>query len=111
LEKLLRIMKSDIMMACTTFSSKARAIECCQKLIKEKLVACTHVTGPITSNYLWEEELCEELEWKVEMKASVENIGKVEKAVLQLHEYDMPQWVTWKISASPAYGSWVNSGN
>jgi periplasmic divalent cation tolerance protein len=45
------------------------------------------------------------------MKASVENIGKVEKAVLQVHEYEMPQWVTWEISASPAYGSWVNSGN
>ena len=111
MEKLLRIMKSNIMMACTTFSSKARAIECCQKLIKEKLVACTQVTGPITSQYLWEGELCEVLEWKVEMKASVENIGKVEKAVLQLHEYEMPQWVTWEISASPAYGSWVNSGN
>ena len=111
MEKLLRIMKSDIMMACTTFSSKARAIECCQKLIKEKLVACTQVTGPITSNYLWEGKLCEELEWKVEMKASVENIGEVEKAVLQLHDYEMPQWVAWKISASPAYGSWVSSGN
>jgi periplasmic divalent cation tolerance protein len=55
--------------------------------------------------------MCEEMEWKVEMKASVENIGKVEKAVLQLHEYEIPQWVTWKMSASPAYGSWVNSPN
>jgi uncharacterized protein involved in tolerance to divalent cations len=51
------------------------------------------------------------MEWKVEMKASVENIGKVEKAVLQLHEHEIPQWVTWKMSASPAYGSWVNSPN
>ena len=105
------MMKSEIMMACTTFSSKEKAIECCQELIKQKLVACTQITGPITSIYLWEKEMCEEMEWKVEMKASVGNIGKVEKAVLQLHEYEIPQWVTWKISASPAYGSWVNSTN
>jgi periplasmic divalent cation tolerance protein len=51
------------------------------------------------------------MEWKVEMKASIEKIGEVENAVMQLHEYELPQWLTWEVSASPAYGSWVNSGN
>jgi uncharacterized protein involved in tolerance to divalent cations len=55
--------------------------------------------------------MCEEMEWKVEMKASIEKIGEVENAVLQLHEYELPQWVTWNVSANPMYGSWVNSGN
>jgi periplasmic divalent cation tolerance protein len=104
-------MKSEIIMACTTFSSKEKALECCRTLVREQLVACTQITGPITSNFLWDGEMCEEMEWKVEMKASIEKIGEVENAVLQLHEYELPQWVTWNVSANPVYGSWVNSGN
>ena len=103
--------ENKIIMACTTFSSKRKALECCRKLIRKQLVACTQVTGPITSSFLWDGEICEEMEWKVEMKASIEKIGDVENAVMQLHDYELPQWVTWKVSSSPAYGSWVNSGN
>ena len=104
-------MENEIVMACTTFSNKEKAFECCRELVREQLVACAQVTGPITSSFLWDGEFCEEMEWKVEMKASIEKIGEVENAVMQLHENELPQWVTWKVSASPEYGSWVNSGN
>ena len=104
-------MKKEIMIASTTFSSQEKAQECCRKLLKKKLIACTQVIGPITSYYLWEDQLCEEKEWKVEIKASVDKVKEVENAVLLLHEYDLPQWITWKASASTAYGKWVGQGN
>ena len=111
MRKVKKKMKKEIMMACTTFSSQEKAQECCRKLIKKNLIACAQVIGPITSSYFWEDQCCEETEWKIEIKTSVDKVKEVENAVLLLHEYDLPQWITWKASASTAYGKWVESGN
>ena len=102
-------MEIDIMMACTTFSSKEKAHNCCKRLVESKLVVCAQICGPIDSIYSWDGKISEELEWRVVMKTSVSKIYKLKEEVMRTHEYETPQWVSWKVTASSEYGSWVES--
>lgn len=102
-------MEKDIMMACTTFSSKEKARNCCNRVIEEKLVACAQISGPISSIYSWDGRISEEMEWRVVMKTSIDKIYKLREAVISMHEYEIPQWISWKITASYEYGSWIES--
>ena len=47
------------------------------------------------------------------MEGSDENISskiyKLKEEVMRRHEYETPQWVSWKVTASSEYGSWVES--
>ena len=64
-------MSNEIIIASTTFSSEEKAFEMCsRKMIEKDLAACAQVDGPIISIYQWEGKVCEDVEWKVELKTS-----------------------------------------
>ena len=104
-------MDKEISIASTTFANKAKAIECARKVIEKDLAACAQVHGPIISIYQWEGKVCEDVEWKVELKISSAKRSLLQETILQNHEFDLPQWCFYKASASKEYSRWVQTGN
>ncbi len=78
------------------------------ELVKRKLAACVQVFGPIESHYQWQGQLESSQEWTCWIKTSRDKYELVEKCVMKLHNYDMPQIVAWEIVAgSLSYFNWM----
>ena len=76
-------------------------------LINEHLVACISLI-PVRSMYIWEEKFCTEREFLMVMKTTPEKFTEVEKRILSLHSYDVPEIVGFPAShATGSYLSWV----
>ena len=104
-------MSKEIIIAVTTFSSEEKAFECSREMIGKGLASCAQVNGPIKSIYKWENKICEDFEWSVELKTSQCKIKELRDSILLNHEYDVPQWIYHKVSASTNYSRWIEDLN
>jgi periplasmic divalent cation tolerance protein len=95
-----------LMLALTTEADPGRAKALAARLLEQGLVACISLL-PVTSLYRWEGKLCDEAEIQLLMKTRLSLLNALEQAVLQHHSYELPEWLTWPVTASEAYGSWV----
>ena len=104
-------MSNEVIIAATTFSSEEKALECSREMIGKGLASCAQVNGPIKSIYKWENKICEENEWTVELKTSQSKIKELKESILLNHEYDVPQWIYHKAAASTNYSRWIEDVN
>ena len=95
-----------LMLALTTEADLSRAKALASRLLEQGLVACISLL-PVTSLYRWEGKLCDEAEIQLLMKTRLSLLHALEQAVLQHHSYELPEWLTWRVAASEAYGSWA----
>lgn len=80
-------------------------------LVSEKWVACAQIT-PITSLYRWQDELCEEQEFKLELKCIRANYKTIEQKINQHHPYEVAEIIASPITqASPAYVDWIKTNS
>tara|TARA_Y100001933_G_scaffold170467_1_gene168552 strand:- start:84 stop:404 length:321 start_codon:yes stop_codon:yes gene_type:complete len=103
--------KMEIGVAVTTCSSKGAASRIVNDLLREDLIACGHVEGPIESMYRWKGNLEKETEWRISMKYDLVKEAELKEAVQEMHPYETPQWVTWKAETSEKYYGWVMNPN
>ena len=73
-----------------TVSDKQEAIAIGRNLVKNRLVACANVKGPVTSIYRWEEEIKEEQEYLLIAKTQKKLVSKLTKRVESIHSYECP---------------------
>ncbi len=59
-------------------------------MVGERLAACANISGPITSIYWWQGELCEEGEAALILKTREELIAPLTQRIKQVHGYDCP---------------------
>jgi len=74
-------------------------------LVEERLAACVNVF-PITSIYHWN-GLQEEKEIALIVKTMTKNVKKVENKVKELHSYDVPCIISFKIDGSKEFLKWI----
>ncbi len=98
----------ELMIGWSTVSSKDDAIQLMDQLLKESLIACGQVNGPVTSSYKWKGKTASEKEWQVTVKFNKQNERTVQKRILELHPYDTPEWVYVKAGSYAEYSNWVN---
>ena len=97
-----------LLIATTTFSEKSHATEMARLVIREKAAACAQVDGPIESHYCWDNQICQDSEWRLTMKTTISAISRLQELVLGAHPYDQPQWlVTSVVGTTAEYESWV----
>lgn len=86
----------------------ANADRIVERLLARRLVACGQRLGPIKSRYRWNgaEEVAEE--WLVLLKTRDERVEATVEAILELHPYEVPEVVVVPITASDAYGHWID---
>ena len=70
------------------------------------LVACASLT-PIHSLFHWQGEVMRDSEVQLLLKTSQTCLEPLQQALMQLHSYDTPEWISWPVETSPAYGAWA----
>lgn len=97
----------NILILETTFPTLEKVTEVSNILIKEKLAACAQISSPITSIYIWKDQLEQEQEVSVTFKTSNKIKKVLENRLTELHPYELPQ-ILWKeVLGSKEYGKWI----
>jgi periplasmic divalent cation tolerance protein len=94
----------------TTTDSREALEKIGRQLLKQRLIACIQVVGPIKSFYWWKGNVEEASEWLGIMKSRKSLYAQVEAEVRSHHSYEVPEIVAVELSdVLPAYGDWVRT--
>jgi len=96
------------LVALTTAPSLAVARRLASTLVDERLCACVNVVPRLRSIYRWRGEVREEAEVLLILKTTRGRHKALQKRLLGLHPYDVPELVAWPASnVAPAYARWL----
>ena len=101
-----QVDSQNLVLALTTERNREQAELLARQLLERRLVACVSLL-PIHSLYVWDGQLQRDPEVQLMLKTSPSCVVALQEAVLQLHSYDTPEWITWPAMASQAYGHWL----
>lgn len=78
-----------------------------RKLVEERLAACANIF-PIASIYRWKGKIEEANEFGIIVKTKTEKVKELEKRVKELHSYEVPCVVSFRIEeGSKDYLDWI----
>lgn len=93
-----------------TTSNKEEAEKIVRSLLKEKLIACANIVGPVSSFFWWQEKIDEANEFLVFMKSSKNLFERLSERVMEIHSYDVPEIIALPIiEGSPPYLDWLKA--
>ena len=99
-----------IVQVSTTIDSREAAQRIAESLVEQRLAACVQVAGPISSTYRWEGAVETAEEWLCLIKTRQELYPQLERAILALHPYDVPEILAVPVVSGHApYIDWVRS--
>ncbi|MCC8416552.1 MAG: divalent cation tolerance protein CutA [Rickettsia endosymbiont of Gnoriste bilineata] len=76
-------------------------------LLEANLAACIQVDN-IISYFKWEGKISSVPEFRIVVKAKSDNYNAIEKTIINIHNYDLPQIIKLDIQDGlPAYLNWV----
>lgn len=102
-------MKTDYCVVYCTCPDSAQAEKIAHRLAELKLVACTNIVPHLTSIYPWEGKLIRGCEAFMIMKTHQNKLPDLEKAILELHPYTVPEIIALPIIyANKKYLDWIN---
>ena len=91
--------------ALTTIPAE-RAEGLAETLVSEHRVACVNLY-PIQSVYFWKDVVCKEPEVTLMMKVSASGVDALRKRVVELHPYELPEFVVLDVDTSASLASYV----
>ena len=92
----------------TTTDNADVARRIAKQLVGKKLAACVQISGPIDSFYCWQGKVESSREWRCSIKTVASIYPKVEAAIQNLHNYDVPQIIALEIVAGNLeYLNWI----
>ncbi len=100
---------ADYIQVTTTTEHREDADRIARALVDARLAACVQIEGPITSTYRWEGRIQTSPEWRCVVKTRQDLFGQIERAIREIHPYEVPQILAVPIVAgSAAYLDWLN---
>lgn len=99
----------DVLTVTTTVGSRADAEQLARAVIAARLAACAQLDAGVTSVYRWKGEVCEEAEVRLTFKTLPEAAPALQAFVAAHHPYELPQYTSWRVAATPAYAAWVRA--
>lgn len=81
---------SALAILVTTIDDEEKARELARAALSAKLAACVQI-HPIRSHYVWKDEMREEPEFLLHMKARAEDYPALANLVRRLHSYETPE--------------------
>ena len=79
-----------------------------RELVEERLAACANIF-PINSVYRWKDKIEEASEFGSIVKTETGKVKEIEKRVKQLHSYEVPCVVSFRIDeGSEDYLKWID---
>ena len=99
---------SDKLVVFVSCEGKEQAERIAAALVEERLAACVNVLPGISSCYVWEGKLRWSQEAMLVIKSTREAFGALEKRVLELHTYEVPEILGVPVElGSQKYLQWV----
>jgi periplasmic divalent cation tolerance protein len=95
----------------TTVGSKKEARRMAHALVEAKLAACAQMSK-IESVYAWKGAIEHGKEYRVLFKTTVERYDAVERAIRDLHSYELPAIHAFAFErVSTPYAEWIESNS
>jgi len=93
-----------------TTASKQEAEKIAQRLLKERLIACANIIGPVSSLFHWAGKTEKAEEFLIFMKSRKDLFEKLTETVKALHSYEVPEILVLPVvGGSKAYLDWLGS--
>ena len=100
---------TDAMVAFVSCASREEAGEIAEVLVQERLAACVNVVAGVESCYRWDGKVNWDSEYLLVIKTTVGALDRTRQRVLEVHSYDLPEFVAFKIDAgSEPYLQWID---
>lgn len=91
-----------------TAGQEGEAHSIAHRLVDERLAACVNIVGPIRSVYRWRDAVENEPEYLLLIKTRASLLGRLERRVIELHSYELPEVLALAPSGgSAAYLGWL----
>ena len=97
----------EILTVTTAVGSRADAEQLARAVIAARLAACVQLDPGVVSVYRWEGKVCDEAEVRLTLKTVPEAEAALRAFLAAHHPYDLPQYASWRVTATPPYASWV----
>ena len=100
-------MTDKIVIFVTVGNSNDAAV-LAKSLVEKRLAACVNLLPGVASWYWWEGKVTEDQEVLLVMKTSRDKFAALEKEVLRLHSYAVPEVIAVQIvEGSKNYLNWI----
>lgn len=92
----------------TTFEGRDDAERLARVLLERRLIACARIAGPVSSSYWWQGGIVSSEEYVLTMKSDESQYRELERVILELHPYEVPEIVATVIThVSAGYQQWL----
>ncbi len=92
----------------TMVPDRETGLKIARNLVECKLAACVNMIDKATSVYEWQGKICEEEEFLLIIKTTAANFSWVKDKILELHPYELPEVIMFKIDAGlEEYLAWI----
>ncbi len=96
------------MIVFCTVPDEETAKKIAKDIVTQGLCACVNQIPKVKSYYIYEDEFCEDDELLLMIKTAPTHYKSLEKRLLELHPYDIPEIIATSISeASATYKEWL----
>ena len=93
-----------------TAADKEEAVRIVRRLLREKLIACANIVGPVSSLYWWEGKIDEADEFLVFMKSKKELFKRLSNRAKEIHSYHVPEIIALSVvEGTPSYLDWLDA--
>jgi periplasmic divalent cation tolerance protein len=98
-----------VSLVLTTVPDAATAQKLADGVLAARLAACVTRLGDVQSAFHWQGNIESASEIQLLFKTSVVRALELEQFIQAQHPYDTPEILSWQVTASAAYGQWVNA--
>ena len=94
--------------AVTTVGTEDEANRLARELVSRRHAACVNIVPVVRSVYRWQGKVCEDSEYLLVIKTAAEEYPAVEVAIRELHSYELPEILAFKVSdGEPGFLDWI----
>lgn len=102
-------MTLNVILMLTTVPDADTAERLASTALAARVAACVTRLGAVRSQYHWQGAIESADEIQMLFKTSLARAAELEQFIQTHHPYDTPEILSWQVSASNAYGQWVNA--
>ncbi len=97
------------LLVLTTLGNEQDATRVAKALVERRLAACVNIVGPVRSIYRWQGKIEDDSELLLLIKTRADRFADLERAIGEVHPYDVPELVAVPIErGAAAYLGWVD---
>jgi periplasmic divalent cation tolerance protein len=103
-------LQNEYVIVLVTTANKQEAEKIAQHLLKQRLIACANIVGPVSSLFHWSGKVEAAEEYLIFMKSRKDLFDKLAETVKALHSYEVPEILVLPIvGGSKEYLAWLGS--